>query len=65
MATLTSGTMTNLNVQDFQNYILEIPTVTNFDSYVGGGAIGYGNYGWGFDFAFYSTGTAVYLIQPA
>lgn len=64
MASLTTGTMTNLDVQNFQNYVLEIPTVTNVDTYVEG-ALAWGDHGWGFNYAFYSTNGALYLIEPS
>jgi len=56
--------MTNLDVQNFQNYVLEIPSVTDVDAYIAG-AMGYGDHGWGYEYIFYSTGTAVYVIQPS
>jgi hypothetical protein len=62
MADLTNGTMVSLDVQNFQNYIITIPTVDEVDAYIPG-AIGFGDYGWGSNAAFYSTGTDLWLIQ--
>jgi len=63
MATLTNGTMASLDVQNFQNYIITLPAVNSVDAYVPGG-LGYGDFGWGFDYPFYSTSTEVWLIYP-
>lgn len=64
MADLSNGTMVSLDVQNFQNYIITIPTVDNIDTYVNG-ALAYGNGGWGSDQPFYSTGTELWLLSLA
>lgn len=63
MADLTNGTMTSLDVQNFQNYIITLPSVSSVDAYIPG-ALAYGNIGWGFDYPFYSTGTEVWVFYP-
>jgi len=64
MATLTTGTMTSLDVQNSQNYLIQLPTSTPVDAYVPGG-LAYGDGGWGFDAPFYSTNNSVYLLKLA
>jgi hypothetical protein len=62
MADLTNGTMTSLDVQNFQNYIITLPEVVEVDAYIPG-ALGYGDVGWGSNQPFYSTGTDIWLLQ--
>jgi hypothetical protein len=62
MADLTNGTMTSLDVQNFQNYIITLPEVVEVDAYIPG-ALGYGDIGWGSNLPFYSTGTDIWFLQ--
>lgn len=62
MADLTYGTMTSLDVQNFQNYLIILPEVSSIGEYIPG-ALGYGDHGWGSNSPFYSTGTDLWLIQ--
>lgn len=64
MADLTNGSSGGWEHQNNSNYFVQIPKVTNIDTYIEG-AIAFGNGGWGSNAPFYSDGARLWVFDLA